>query len=235
MTSALRVARLYCCWTLAIGTDPPRPPGRRRRATPERPTSATFSLVARSHHRRPRSAHRRGACDRCGGAAADRCRSTLEPAEAHPRPAGAGARGVRGAPIRQGGACEADLCGDAQPIGIGPEGLAYEILGHERAVGVGGVDEIDAELHRPSEDSDGGRRVGGGTPDARAGELHRAEAQSMNGELAEAQRARLLDRHRLLLSRVGWPDERRSPRQQGGNDSRRSAEPGPARHRGRAS
>ena len=46
--------------------------------------------------------------------------------------------------------------------------LADEVLGDVRAVGVGGVDEVDAELGQPLEDGDRRVVVFGRAPDALA-------------------------------------------------------------------
>ena len=52
------------------------------------------------------------------------------------------------------------------------------------AVGVGGVDEIDAQLDRAAQDGDRLAVVGRLAPDAVAGDLHRAEAEPVDGKIA---------------------------------------------------
>ena len=59
-----------------------------------------------------------------------------------------------------------------------------ETLRDLRAVRVGGVDEIDPQLHRPLQDGHRLGMVGRFSPDAGAGELHRAESESANGNVA---------------------------------------------------
>ena len=51
-------------------------------------------------------------------------------------------------------------------------------------VGVGGVDEVDAELDRAAQDRLRLVAVGGRAPDAGAGDPHRAEAEAVDGQVA---------------------------------------------------
>src|SRR5437016_4545102 len=75
--------------------------------------------------------------------------------------------------------------GRDQKIGwIWMQRLSDETLGNLGPVRVGGVDEIDSQLHRPPQDSNRLGMVGRFSPDARPGELHRAEAESANGNVA---------------------------------------------------
>ncbi len=60
------------------------------------------------------------------------------------------------------GAIEAALGGDDEAVGIGMKGFGDELFGDVRAVGVGGVDEIDAEFDGAAENANGGGAVGGG-------------------------------------------------------------------------
>src|SRR4029079_16123598 len=69
--------------------------------------------------------------------------------------------------------------------GIRVERLANELVDGVGAVVLGGVDVIDAELDRAAQDGAGG---GGGArrpEDARARELHRAEADAPDGLVTE--------------------------------------------------
>ena len=96
---------------------------------------------------------------------------------------------------------EAALGGDREALGIGMERLGDQFLADLRAVGVGGVDQVDAELERAAQDREGFLVVGRRSPDALAGDPHRAEAQPAYLELAEAEGADGLvgdrvDRHR---------------------------------------
>src|ERR1700737_1827189 len=71
--------------------------------------------------------------------------------------------------------------GRDQKIGrIWMQRLGDETLGNYRTVGVGRVDEIDSQLDRAPQDSDRLGMVGRFSPDARAGELHRAEPEPGN-------------------------------------------------------
>ena len=58
--------------------------------------------------------------------------------------------------------------------------LFDELLADERAVGVRGVDEIDAELDGTLEHADGLRRIFGLAPDAGTGDLHGSEAEAVD-------------------------------------------------------
>src|SRR5207245_1676867 len=89
----------------------------------------------------------------------------------------------------------------------------------------GGVDEVDAELDRTPEHADRGVVVLRRTPDALAGDAHRAEAETVHGQLAaEGERAAVLDggghgsflpreshgRHTGLTGWVAWTSSRSS-------------------------
>ena len=63
--------------------------------------------------------------------------------------------------------------------------LGDETLGNFGPVGVGGVDKIDSQLDCAPQDSDRLGMVGRFSPDASAGELHRAEAEPANGNIAD--------------------------------------------------
>ena len=68
--------------------------------------------------------------------------------------------------------------------GIRMQRLADQRVGDERAVGVGGVDQVDAELDCPAQHADGGVVVGRLAPDARAGQLHGSEAETVDRQIA---------------------------------------------------
>ena len=59
-----------------------------------------------------------------------------------------------------------------------------QVLADVRSVGLGGVDEVDPELHRAAQDRDCFLLVRGRAPDARAGEAHGPERQPAYGEIA---------------------------------------------------
>jgi len=92
---------------------------------------------------------------------------------------------LRGRERRQPGtplvAAGADLGHQPQALGIGMEGVADQLVDDVGAVVLGGVDVVDAELDRAPED--GARRLGVArrAEDAGAGELHRAEANPVDG------------------------------------------------------
>jgi hypothetical protein len=62
--------------------------------------------------------------------------------------------------------------------------LGDETLGNYWPVRVGSVDEIDSQLHRTLQDSDRLGMVGRFSPNAIAGELHRAVAEPANRNVA---------------------------------------------------
>lgn len=88
-------------------------------------------------------------------------------------------------PLAGSGALPAALGGDDEAVGIGMEGLGDEVLGDVGAVGVGGVNEVDAELDGAAEGGNGGVAVFWGAPDAGAGEAHGSVAEAVYGEVAE--------------------------------------------------
>ena len=79
---------------------------------------------------------------------------------------------------------EAAFGGDDDVVDIGGEGLTNEPFGDVGAVGVGGVDEVDAELDGAAEDFAGVFGVIGLAPDASADDAHGAEAEAMDGEVS---------------------------------------------------
>ena len=82
------------------------------------------------------------------------------------------------------GAFEAALGGDDQVVGIRVQRLGDQRLADVGTVGVGGVDEVDAELDRPAQHRLGLVAVRRLTPDAVTGDPHRAEAETVHGEVA---------------------------------------------------
>jgi hypothetical protein len=58
---------------------------------------------------------------------------------------------------------------------------AHELLGDLGTVGVGGVEQVDAEVGRAAHHGDGGVGIGRWTPDTRSGEeAHRAETEPVH-------------------------------------------------------
>jgi hypothetical protein len=95
---------------------------------------------------------------------------------------------VFGAPDGQPGAGalpgQAALGGDDQVVGVRVQRLPDELLDGERTVGVGGVDEIDAQLDRPAQHAHRLVAVSGLAPDAGAGQAHGAEAEAADRQVA---------------------------------------------------
>ena len=60
--------------------------------------------------------------------------------------------------------------------------LANELLGHIGPVGVGGIDQIDAELDRSTQDTERRVTIGRGTPHPWSGKLHRPESEAVHRE-----------------------------------------------------
>ena len=107
-----------------------------------------------------------------------------EAAQAHLAPAGAGTPGGRPASTRPGPAGQPGLGGDDDVVGVRVQRLAQQLLGHERPVGVGGVEEGDAELDGAAQHPQRLVAVRGLAPDALAGELHGAVAEAYDGQVA---------------------------------------------------
>ena len=78
----------------------------------------------------------------------------------------------------------AGLGGDDQAGGIGRERFGDQFFRDVGAVGVGGVNEVDAELDGAAQRGEGAGDVGGRAPDALAGDAHGAEAHAVDGEIA---------------------------------------------------
>jgi hypothetical protein len=84
---------------------------------------------------------------------------------------------------------EPSLRGD-EDAAIRIECFADELLRDIRPIGICGVDEIDAELRDALQRPQRFRSIFGRTPDAAAGDAHRAEAEAMDlGIAADLERA----------------------------------------------
>ncbi|MPM10258.1 hypothetical protein SDC9_56586 [bioreactor metagenome] len=78
-----------------------------------------------------------------------------------------------------------------------------EVFRHIRAVRVGGVDEVHAQLDRASQHRDGLVMIGRRPPHPRAGDAHRAEAEPRHRQLAgQLELSCVSNRHDPTL--VGW-------------------------------
>ncbi len=95
-----------------------------------------------------------------------------------------GAERGRPALVRQ--ALAAELGGDHQIARVRVQRLGDQPVGDERAVVPGGVDEVDAQLHRAAQDAARARRIVGLAPDVLAGQAHGAVAHALHLEVAEA-------------------------------------------------
>ena len=85
---------------------------------------------------------------------------------------------VRSGPLKAG-------FGRNQKIGrIGMQRLGDQTFTNYGTVGVGGVDEIDSQLDRASQDCDCLGMIGRFSPDAIAGELHCTEPEPANWNIA---------------------------------------------------
>src|SRR3954454_8404782 len=72
---------------------------------------------------------------------------------------------------------------DHEIVRVRMERLRDDLLADGRPVGVGGVDEVDAELERAPQDGLALVAVAGLAPDPVAREAHGAEAEAIDGQL----------------------------------------------------
>jgi hypothetical protein len=79
----------------------------------------------------------------------------------------------------------ADLGDEPQPLRIGEEGLADEVVDDVRPVELGGVDVVDTELDRAAQDRAGGVGITWRAEYSRPCELHGAEADPADRLVAE--------------------------------------------------
>ncbi len=85
-------------------------------------------------------------------------------------------------PIRS-RALEPTLRGDDEIVGVGVQRLGDEDLAHLRAIRVGGVDEVDAQLDGAAQHRLRGFAVGRVAPDPPSCDAHRAVAEAVDGEV----------------------------------------------------
>ena len=81
-------------------------------------------------------------------------------------------------------AAAADLRDELQVLRVGMQGLADQVVDDVRAVVLSGVDVVDAEFDRAAQHGAGGVRVARRAEHAGTGELHRAEADAVDGLVA---------------------------------------------------
>ena len=67
-------------------------------------------------------------------------------------------------------------------LAVGRKRFAYQLFGKVRAVGVRGVDEVDAEIGQPAQRLQHLGAIGRRTPDSTADDAHRAEAETIDVE-----------------------------------------------------
>src|SRR6267378_3535596 len=91
-------------------------------------------------------------------------------------------------PLVRPGTLKPGFSRDQKICGIWMKRLGDETLANYRAVGVGGVDEIDSQLNRTPQDCDCLGMIGRFSPDAIAGELHCAEPEPANWNIATNQK-----------------------------------------------
>jgi hypothetical protein len=89
-----------------------------------------------------------------------------------------------GRPLSRTGALEAAFGRDHEIIWVRVERLTDELLADVGPVGVGGVDEVDAELDRAAQHRLRLVAVSGRAPDTVTGDPHGAEAQAVDRQVA---------------------------------------------------
>ena len=78
----------------------------------------------------------------------------------------------------------ADLGGDDEVFGVGVERFGDELFRDVGAVGVGGVNKVDAQLDGAAQGGERGVGVVGRSPDSLAGDAHGAVAHAVHGQIA---------------------------------------------------
>ena len=73
---------------------------------------------------------------------------------------------------------------DHELFGIGVQGFGDQALADLRSVGIGGVDEIDAQLERPAQHPLAFLPIGRLAPDPLPGETHRPETEAIDRHVA---------------------------------------------------
>jgi len=88
-------------------------------------------------------------------------------------------------PLGGSDALPSTLGGDDEIGGVGVKSFGDELFRDVGAVGVGGIDEVDAELDCPAKGGDSGVSVRRRSPDAFAGDAHGSVAETVHGEFAK--------------------------------------------------
>jgi hypothetical protein len=100
-------------------------------------------------------------------------------------------------PLAGTGAGEAALGGDDETLGVGVERLGDQLLADLGTIGVGSVDQVDAELDGALENRNRAVVVGRRPPDSLPGDPHCPVAEPSHLEVAEAEGAGRLVAERL--------------------------------------
>jgi hypothetical protein len=123
-----------------------------------------------------------------------------EPAQAHLHALTQVLRAAKRIPLVRAGPQQPALGGDRDAV-IGVQRLAQQVLGHERSVRIGGVEEVDAQLDCSTKDPERRVAVTGLSPYAGAGQLHRPVAKAVDHPLAtEGEGSAGLDRPTARLT-----------------------------------
>ena len=95
---------------------------------------------------------------------------------------------LRGQPAAPVVAATADLGDELEVVRVGVQCLADQVVDDVGPVVLGGVDVVDAELDRAAQHGPGGVWIAGRAEHAGSGELHGAEADAVDGLVAEERR-----------------------------------------------
>ena len=90
---------------------------------------------------------------------------------------------AEGDPHLRAGSRQAGLGGD-EDVAVGMQRFADQLLGDIRPIGIGGVDEVHAELGQALQRADRFGPVGRLAPNSAAGDAHRAEAEAVDLDIA---------------------------------------------------
>jgi len=93
-------------------------------------------------------------------------------------------RAATSLPHIAGGTDESALGRDHEPGWIGVQRLGDQTLAHIRSVGVGRIDEVDAELQCPAQHATRALRILRFAPDSRTCQPHRTEAEAIDAQVA---------------------------------------------------
>src|SRR5579859_471823 len=80
-------------------------------------------------------------------------------------------------------AVEAAFCGDDETGGVWIQSFGDDFLAYAGTVGIGGVNEVDAEIDGAAKHANGFAAVGGFAPDTLARDAHRSKAEAIDFEI----------------------------------------------------